>query len=119
MNRLHKFTVALAALATVATGLAWADNHLNSDLADTQWRLVKIMEMDDSTHVPNDPAKYTLAFAADGSVAIQADCNRGSGSWTSTKARQLQFGPIAATQALCGPDSISEVYLAQFQWVRS
>ena len=119
MNRLHKFTMALAALATVATGPVWADNHLNIDLADTQWRLVKIMEMDDSTHVPDDPAKYTLAFAADGSVASQADCNRGSGSWTSTKAPQLQFGPIAATQALGGPDSISEVYLAQFQWVRS
>jgi heat shock protein HslJ len=116
---MHKFTIALAALATVATGPAWADNHLNTDLADTQWRLVRIMEMDDSTHVPDDEAKYTLAFGADGTVSILADCNRGAGTWQAEGPSQLQFGPIAATQALCPPESISEVYLAQFQWVRS
>jgi heat shock protein HslJ len=88
-------------------------------LAGTSWRLVKILSMDDSVYEPDDTSKYTLDFRADGTVAILADCNRGSGTWTSSSASQLQFGPIAATKALCPPGSLSERYLAQFQWVRS
>ena len=91
----------------------------DSELAGTEWRLVKIAEMNDTTHVPDEPARYTLALDADGSASIQADCNRGSGTWTSESAGRLKFGPIAATQAMCPPESISEVYLAQFQWVAS
>ena len=92
---------------------------VTSELAGTSWRLVQIMEMNDTTHVPDEPARYTLALDADGSASIQADCNRGSGAWTSESAGRLKFGPIAATQAMCPPESISEVYLAQFQWVAS
>lgn len=118
MNTIGKWSLGLL-LTFAGAVIAYADHHMNTDLAGTQWRLVKIMEMDDSTHVPDDPAKYTLAFRADGGVAIHAGCNRGSGTWSSDSAPQLQFGPIAATQALCPPESISEVYLKQFQWVRS
>jgi len=89
------------------------------ELAGTAWRLLNIAEMDDSTDIPADPAKYTLAFGADGTAAIRADCNRGTGSWTSESPGQLQFGPIAATRAMCPPESLSDKYLAQFEWVRS
>jgi heat shock protein HslJ len=88
-------------------------------LAGTSWRLVKILSMDDSGYAPGDTSKYTLDFRADGKAAILADCNRGTGAWTSSSGSQLQFGPIAATKALCPPGSLSERYLAQFQWVRS
>ena len=88
-------------------------------LGGTSWRLVRIMEMDDSTHVPNDPSSYTLSFSTDGTVNLQADCNRGSGSWTSESASQLGFGPIAATRAMCPPGSLHDMYLAQLGWVRS
>jgi hypothetical protein len=75
--------------------------------------------MDDTVYIPDDPAKYTLAFGADGAASIQADCNRGKGSWTSESPGQLQFGPVAATRAMCPPQSLSGQYLAQFEWVRS
>jgi len=88
-------------------------------LADTAWRLLNIAEMDDSTDIPDDPSKYTLIFGADGSAGMRADCNRGTGSWTSPSPSQLQFGPIAATRALCPPGSLSDKYLAQFERVRS
>jgi para-nitrobenzyl esterase len=88
-------------------------------LAGTSWRLVKIMSMDDTTHVPDDPSKYTLAFGADGTAQIKADCNQGTGSWKSASASQLEFGVIAATQALCPPDSLHDTYMKQFEWVRS
>jgi len=90
-----------------------------SELAGTSWRLVKIMGMDDSVDEPEDRSLYTLEFGADGHAAMRADCNRGFGSWTSESPGQLQFGPVAGTRAMCPPESISDKYLAQFQWVRS
>ena len=89
------------------------------ELAGTSWRLVKIMGMDDSLAEPRDRSLYTLEFGQDGRMTILADCNRGSGSWISGSPPQLEFGPIAATLAMCPPGSISDKYLAQFEWVRS
>ncbi len=90
-----------------------------AELSGTSWRLVRVMSMDDRIDVPDDRSKYTLELRADGTATMQADCNRGSGSWTSESPGQLGFGPIAATRALCTPGSLSERYLAQFEWVRS
>jgi len=90
-----------------------------SELAGTSWRLVKIMEMDDSVDQPEDRSLYTLEFDGEGRAAMRADCNRGTGSWTSESPGQLLFGPIAATRAICPPASLSDKYLAQFEWVRS
>ena len=89
------------------------------ELAGTSWRLVKIMGMDDSVAEPEDRSLYTLEFGTDGKVSLLADCNRGNGSWASESGPQLQFGPIAATRAMCPPGSLADKYLAQFQWVRS
>lgn len=90
-----------------------------SELTGTSWRLVRILGMDDSLAEPEDRSLYTLEFGEDGTVALRADCNRGNGSWTSESARQLQFGPIASTRAMCPPGSISDRYLGQFERVRS
>jgi heat shock protein HslJ len=111
-KRLTTCLVALAALVIGAPAVA-------SELAGTSWRLVNIASMDDTVYVPDDPAKYTLAFGADGAASMQADCNRGTGSWTSEGPGRLQFGPVAATRAMCPPQSLSGQYLAQFEWVRS
>jgi len=89
------------------------------ELAGTSWQLLNIASMDDRVDVPDSPSKYTLEFKPDGTAQIVADCNRGAGSWTSESAGRLQFGPLASTRALCPPGSLSERYLAQFEWVRS
>jgi heat shock protein HslJ len=91
----------------------------DSGLGGTSWQLLKIMSMDDTTYTPDDPALYTLEFGSDGSMKLRADCNRGSGSWSSESAGQLQFAVIAVTQAECAADSLHMTYLRQFQWVRS
>lgn len=91
----------------------------SSELAGTSWRLVKIMSMDDSVYEPDDRTLYTLEFGKGDGASLLADCNRGTGTWTSESPGQLVFGPIAATSAACLPGSLSERYLAQFQWVRS
>ena len=88
-------------------------------LGGTSWRLLNIKSMDDTVYTPEDPAHYTLEFGTDGSMRVLADCNRGTGAWSSSAAGQLLFGDIAATQALCPPGSLHDRYLAQFAWVRS
>ncbi len=96
-----------------------AEDTARFEFAGTAWRLVEILSMDDSVFTPQDRSHYTLAFAADGSATLRADCNRGTGTWTSQGPNQLQFGPIASTRAMCPPGSLSDRYLAQFEWVRS
>ena len=105
--------------ATSQADVQPAEAAAAGSLAGTSWRLVKIMSMDDTTYTPEDPSLYTLEFGNDGSMRLQADCNRGTGSWSSESPGQLQFGVIAATQAQCPPSSLHDQYLAQFQWVRS
>ena len=65
------------------------------------------------------PLKSTLELQADGKASMVADGNRGTGSWKSESSGRIEFSPVAATTAECLPGSLSERYLAQFQWVRS
>ena len=107
------------ALIALITGVCGAFEAAASELAGTSWRLLQIMSMDDRADVPDDRAQYTLELRADGTATMQADCNRGNGSWVSESTSQLTFGRIASTRASCPPGSLSERYLAQFEWVRS
>ena len=88
-------------------------------LAGTAWQLVEIVSMDDRVGAPEERSLYTLAFKEDGSFLLGADCNRGTGSWTSPSPGQLRLGQIAATQAMCPPGSLHDHYMAQFPAVRS
>jgi len=113
---MKKLTVLLLALIA---GAGWTAGGAAGELDGTAWRLVKIMSMDDTDYVPDDPSMYTLELQPGGAATMQADCNRGKSSWSSKSAGQLEFGPVASTRALCPPGSLSERYLAQFEWVRS
>ena len=81
-----------------------------SFLPGKTWQLVEIVSMNDRVDVPDDRSLYTVVFKTDGAAQIRADCNRGTGSWTSTAPGILQFGQIAATQAQCAPDSLHDHY---------
>lgn len=97
-----------------------ADSQLvQSELAGTSWQLVKIMSMNDTESVPDEGSKYRLTFGDDGTVSVVADCNRGTGAFTSKSAGQLTFGPIATTMMACPEGSIDSTFLAEFEWVRS
>ncbi|HRW09309.1 MAG TPA: META domain-containing protein, partial [Caldilineaceae bacterium] len=57
-----------------------------------------------------NPDDYTLTFAEDGSVAIQADCNRANGSYTvEADALTITLGPT--TLAACPEGSRGEAFL--------
>ena len=88
-------------------------------LAGTSWQLVQFQSSDGKTLTPDDRAKYTVTFGADGRVSILADCNRGSGTWSSPEANVLAFGPIASTRAMCPEGSMSGRFLGDFQHMTS
>ena len=74
---------------------------------------------DDRVLTPDDRAKYTLSFGADGRLAARIDCNRGMGSWKSAGKGQLDLGPMALTRAMCPPGSIDHEIAKRLPHVRS
>ena len=89
------------------------------DVSATGWALVQIESMDDTTSTPEEGGRYRLLFGIDGSVAVEAGCNRASGGLAVFDPPRLEFTELAATSALCAPDSLSERFLAELGWVRS
>jgi len=95
-------------------------------LADTRWRLVEIQSMDDATGTkrPGDPSQYTMLLGGDGAVEMRLNCNSAKGTWSAeagpdSSSGRFQFGPLAATHALCPPPSLDEQISGQAQYVRS
>jgi para-nitrobenzyl esterase len=90
-----------------------------SGLAGTSWQLVKFQSSDDTTLKPDDRAKYTIEFAADGQLTARIDCNRGRGTWKSAGPSQIEFGPMALTRAQCAPGSLHDQIVKQWGNIRS
>jgi para-nitrobenzyl esterase len=88
-------------------------------LGGTSWQLVKFQGSDSKTLTPDDRAKYTIAFGADGRVSARIDCNRGTGTWKSSGANQLQFGALATSRAMCPPGSLYDRIVKDWEFVRS
>lgn len=59
---------------------------------------------------PDAPGRYTLVFQPGGRVNVQADCNRGSGSYE-VSGTELKFGPMALTKMACPPGSKDAEFL--------
>jgi heat shock protein HslJ len=118
-RRAARAAQALAACALcLAAGNAFGADNL-ADLSGTAWELVEIASMDDSVYRPEVDSDYGLIFGVDGSISVDAGCNRAMGSLVTWDPPRLQFSELASTRAYCGPTSISERYLRQLGWVRS
>lgn len=107
-------------------GLAARDAVPPSALEGTQWRLVEFQSMDDAqgTTRPGEGTVYTMWLHGDGSVSMQLNCNRATGTWSAAPSSdaasgRFEFGPLAATRALCPPPSMDESIVAQSSYVRS
>jgi len=75
-----------------------------------QWSQLQETQPASQSVVP-DIRKYTLTLTPDGNLAFTADCNTGSGTYTSDgTSLALTLGPI--TLAECGPDSLSSNYVS-------
>jgi hypothetical protein len=94
-------------------------------LADTRWRLVEFQSMDGAQGRvrPRDPSAYTMHLRGDGSVAMRLDCNQAQGNWSVApdadgRSGRFEFGPLAATSALCVPPRLDEILATQARFVR-
>jgi len=95
-------------------------------LADTKWQLVSFQSMDDSigTLTPDDRTRYTMRLHADGTVSMQLDCNRASGTWSAEpgadrSSGNFAFGPLAMTRALCPAPGLDQHIAKHAEYVRS
>jgi heat shock protein HslJ len=88
-------------------------------LGGTSWRLVHFQGADGRALTPDKRDKYTIAFGTDGKVSARIDCNRGRGTWTSSGAPHLEFGPLALTRAMCPPGSLHDRMVKHWPYVRS
>lgn len=100
---------------TFAGGLKTRALH---ELSGTSWKLVKLQAGDD-TAVPDDSSKYTITFGSNGRVTARVDCNRGSSTWKSARANELQFGSWSMTRAKCAPGSLHDRIVTEGANVRS
>ena len=76
------------------------------------------------TLVPEDPSLYTMQLQEDGTVSMQLNCNRATGTWSADASEDGQsgsfsFGPIGMTRALCAPPSMDERIAADTEFIRS
>jgi heat shock protein HslJ len=66
---------------------------------------------DRSDIVVVDPSKYTLHLLPDGTFRFKADCNAGTGTYTTCDGSRFTLELGASTLAECGPDSLYDEYL--------
>ena len=73
------------------------------------WQWARFTSPTGEMIVPN-PARYVALFQPDGTLAIQADCNRATGRYTADgQSLIIQLGPT--TLAACGADSLGDQFL--------
>lgn len=93
------------AASLIAANPAAAASALPADVVGTVWEWVNFITPKEKIEA-GAPEHYTLQFMADGHIAVQADCNRGMGSYTITDNR-IAFSPIALTMMMCPEGSLS------------
>ena len=116
---MKRFSQLLVTLALLFSRAPAAPQVPPDSLGGTSWQLVNFRGGDDSILTPDAKTKYTIAFASDGNVSVRFDCNRGRGAWTSPGPKQVQFGPLALTRAMCPPGSLHDRLAKQWPFVRS
>ncbi len=113
-GRLEFFDATGKPLAVFERREATSSGDAAATLQGTTWQLVTFQGGDDRTLTPDDPARYTIEFAAGGSLVARIDCNRGRGTWKATPSGQLEFGPLALTRAKCPDGSLHDHIVKQW-----
>lgn len=110
-------TKAPPTLAVTATNAPMPDSVLK--LEDTAWRWVRSTDNSGKETKVAVPEKYTLQFfLADGKVAVKADCNNASGSFTAdAHDLTISLGPM--TRAACPPGSLSAQFIKELSEVQT
>ena len=91
----------------------------SNDLLNTTWQWTSLKEAQPASQsvVPN-PENYTIVFEKEDTFTATADCNQISGTYL-LKGKKLSIMPGPSTMAECGPDSLSDMYVALLSQVTS
>jgi para-nitrobenzyl esterase len=90
---------------------------LSADLSGYTWQWISFADGKSAMDIPH-PERYTVTFSA-GRVAIQADCNRGVGTYQIEKDYRISFQQLGMTRALCLPDSLDTRFMQLLERVVS
>ena len=110
---------AVAITSATMNSQRFASAQSSNALAGTSWKLVKFQTGDDATLIPDDGSKYTITFGSNGRATSRVDCNRGSSTWRSPRANELQFGSWSMTRAKCPAGSLHDKIVTEGANVRS
>jgi len=119
--RSRRTLVATAAVLAVTLALAACGSSSSSpsataaSLTSNTWNLSAITEKVPAFQgvVPADQqADYTIAFAADGTAQIKADCNSVGATYTTTGDNGITIALGPSTLVACPEGSMSDQYLA-------
>jgi heat shock protein HslJ len=91
---------------------------LRPSLTAVVWEWREFRGGDDSVVAPDDPSRYTVEFLEDGTLAVGADCNRATGTYT-VDGPSLELNAAAMTRAMCPPESLSDRFVRDLGDVRS
>ncbi len=107
------FSLALAAFVLLSLACAGTDDNQHDNqnaqaaLTGVRWQLETLTEAGETLR-PEDPSAYTVEFEAGGRLVVQADCNRGMGSYLlSDDGLAVQ---VAFTRAFCPPPSLFDAF---------
>jgi len=116
---MKKLVVLMGLLLIASLLAACGSSGLHKDAIDISWEWSQLTEtLPASQSVVPDPENYTLAFSADGTFALKADCNLVSGEYeVDGDSLSLIFGP--STLAFCGEESLDTLYLQLLDIVTS
>jgi len=78
---------------------------------NTVWTLRSLTQTGSPEITIADPGAFTLTLGDDGKIAVRADCNRGSASYT-VSGQTLSVGLMAVTRAYCQSAPLDDQYLA-------
>jgi heat shock protein HslJ len=91
---------------------------LPEEVLDVTWQWIGFGSGKEQFDV-EEPERYTIEFLADGTAAIQADCNRGRANYTLGPDRQISLSPIGVTMMLCPEESLDSRFLEALDRVRT
>lgn len=103
----------MAALALLGGALAHGQQADSPALTDTVWQWQGTQMNGGTLIAPDNPANYNLLFDDAGSFAFQADCNRGSGSYTVEADGRISLTPGPMTLMACPEGSLGNVFVQQ------
>ncbi|MEO8083009.1 MAG: META domain-containing protein [Ardenticatenales bacterium] len=89
-----------------------------TELLGTTWQWMGTTMRGGGQVAPDDPTHYTLAFAEDGSVAVTADCNAGTGHYTAGDP-SMSMDTASLPKTPCAAGSSSTTFIDDLAAVNS